>query len=47
MNNLRIATYLAVWFAIVVHHVPVLRAGFEVQTDVYYNAMAEELGLWD
>lgn len=47
MNTLRIFTYLAVIFTIVVHHVPFLRAGFEVRTDHYYQIMAEEIGLWD
>ena len=47
MNTLRIFTYLAVIFTIIVYHTPILRAGFDVQTDYYYAIMAEEIGMWE
>lgn len=47
MNTLRIFTYLAVIFTIIVHHTPILRAGLEVRTDHYYAVMAEEIGMWE
>lgn len=47
MKYLQMFTYYMVVVAIVIHHIPFLRAGFDVQTDYYYAIMAEELGLWD
>lgn len=47
MKYLQMFTYSLVIFTIIVHHVPFLRAGFDVQTDYYYTIMAEEMGLWE
>lgn len=47
MKYLQKFTYCLVIFTIIVHHTPILRAWFDVQTDYYYEGMAEELGLWD
>lgn len=47
MKYLQMFTYLAVIFTIIVYHTPILRAGFDVQTDYYYAIMAEEIGMWE
>lgn len=47
MKYLQMFTYYMVVVAIVIHHIPFLRASFEVQTDYYYKNMAEEMGLWE
>jgi hypothetical protein len=40
-------TYGMVIMAVLVHHIPYLRASLEVKTDYYYEIMAEEMGLWE
>lgn len=47
MKYLQPFTYYMVLFAILVHHIPYLRASFDIRTDIYYHAMAEDLGLWE
>lgn len=47
MKNLQAFTYGVVVVAVFIHHIPYLRATFEVQTDYYYKTMAEEMGLWE
>lgn len=47
MEKLRVFTYLMVLSAIFIHHIPILRATFEVKTDYYYEIMAEDMGLWE
>lgn len=47
MKFLQASTYFMVLTAIFIHHIPILRASLEVQTDYYYEIMAEEIGLWE
>lgn len=46
MKSIQAFTYWMVIVAIFFHHIPYLRASLEVQTDYYYEIMAEEMGLW-
>lgn len=47
MKNLQAFTYGMVIIAIFFHHIPYLRATFEVKTDYYYKIMAKDMGLWE
>jgi len=47
MKFLQAFTYWIVITAIFIHHIPILRAAFEVKTDYYYEIMAEDMGLWE
>ena len=47
MKLLQAFTYGVVVVAIFIHHIPYLRASLEVQTDYYYEIMAEDMGLWE
>lgn len=47
MKYLQAFTYYMVLTAIFIHHIPYLRATFEVQTDHYYEIMTEKMGLWE
>lgn len=47
MKFLQAWAYILVIMAVFIHHTPYLRASLEVQTDYYYDIMAEEMGLWE
>ena len=47
MKFLQAWAYILVITAIFIHHIPYLRASLEVQTDYYYEIMAEDMGLWE
>lgn len=47
MKLLQAFTYGLVIMAVLVHHIPHIRAALEVKTDYYYEIMAEDMGLWE
>jgi hypothetical protein len=47
MKTLQLIAYICVIVAVLVHHIPVLRAALEVATDAHYYEMAKNIGLWE
>lgn len=42
MKYLQAFAYYFVIVAFFIHHIPILRASFEVKTDYYYNIIAKD-----